>query len=123
MTALAAKQEYVDLKRELSRISRKSSIHANSLEEGNATSNEFNLDEFLNGLRDEHASAGHLPKNLGISWKNLTVKVGLVKIKTTFQTSSSLNRGKQRMLILSLPSLPFFNSGRCLAWVSARTKR
>lgn len=82
MTALAAKQEYVDLKRELSRISRKSSIHANSLEEGNATSNEFNLDEFLNGLRDEHASAGHLPKNLGISWKNLTVKVGLVKIKS-----------------------------------------
>ncbi|KAG1047886.1 hypothetical protein G6F46_009926 [Rhizopus delemar] len=70
----SAKQEYVDLKRELSRISRKSSIHANSLEEGNATSNEFNLDEFLNGLRDEHASAGHLPKNLGISWKNLTVK-------------------------------------------------
>ncbi|CAO3658990.1 hypothetical protein G6F70_000758 [Rhizopus microsporus] len=70
----AAQQEYEDLKRELSRISRMSSIHPNAVEEGKANADEFNLDEFLNGLRDEHDSAGHLPKNLGVSWKNLTVK-------------------------------------------------
>ncbi|KAG0784732.1 hypothetical protein G6F16_008005 [Rhizopus arrhizus] len=70
----AAKHEYIDLKRELSRVSRMSSVHAGALESGNAASDEFNLDEFLNGLREERASAGHLPKNLGVSWKNLTVK-------------------------------------------------
>lgn len=74
---VAAKHEYIDLKRELSRVSRMSSVHAGALESGNAASDEFNLDEFLNGLREEHASAGHLPKNLGVSWKNLTVKVRL----------------------------------------------
>jgi hypothetical protein len=77
----AAQQEYEDLKRELSRISRMSSVHPNAVEEGKANADEFNLDEFLNGLRDEHDSAGHLPKNLGVSWKNLTVKVTLLYIK------------------------------------------
>lgn len=62
------------MKRELSRISR-ISTSANNLEEGNAEADEFNLDEFLNGLRSDQSSAGHQLKNLGLIWKNLTVKV------------------------------------------------
>ncbi|KAI9272447.1 ABC-2 type transporter-domain-containing protein [Sporodiniella umbellata] len=70
----AAKLEYDDLRRELSRVSRVSSVHAGALEEGKAEADEFNLDEYLNGLHEEHASAGVAPKNLGVGWKNLTVK-------------------------------------------------
>ncbi|KAG2208507.1 hypothetical protein INT47_010203 [Mucor saturninus] len=66
----AAKGEYVELKRELSRISRKS-VNEGQLEEGNTE--EFDLDEFLSGLRSDHTSAGHHMKNLGLIWKDLTV--------------------------------------------------
>lgn len=62
------------MKRELSRISR-ISANASKLEEGIAETDEFNLDEFLNGLRRDQNSAGHELKNLGLIWKNLTVKV------------------------------------------------
>lgn len=71
---LAAKGEYSELKQELSRISR-ISTRASKLEEGDAESEEFNLDEFLNGLRRDQTSAGHQLKNLGLIWKDLTVKV------------------------------------------------
>ncbi|KAI8072245.1 ABC-2 type transporter-domain-containing protein [Gilbertella persicaria] len=68
----AAKSEYQELKRELSRISRKST-HASKLEEGAAASDEFNLDEYLNGLRRDEEEAGHTQKYLGLVWKDLTV--------------------------------------------------
>ncbi|KAI8371221.1 ABC-2 type transporter-domain-containing protein [Choanephora cucurbitarum] len=68
----AAKSEYEELKRELSRISRKST-HASKLEEGTAEADEFNLDEYLNGLRRDENEAGHTEKHLGLVWKDLTV--------------------------------------------------
>lgn len=71
---IAAKDEYVDLKRELSRISRLST-HASKLEEGAAVSDEFNLDEYLHDLRKDEDNNGHELKNLGLIWKNLTVQV------------------------------------------------
>lgn len=71
---VAAKDEYIDLKRELSRISRLST-HASKLEEGDAVSDEFNLDEYLHGLRKDEDDNGHELKNLGLIWKNLTVQV------------------------------------------------
>lgn len=64
----------MDLKRELSRISRLST-HASKLEEGAAEADEFNLDEFLHDLRKDQNENGHELKNLGLIWKNLTVKV------------------------------------------------
>lgn len=69
---LAAKGEYGELKRELSRISRKS-VTEGKLEEGNTE--EFDLDEFLSGLHNDQTSAGHHIKNLGLIWKDLTVMV------------------------------------------------
>ncbi|GAA5817043.1 hypothetical protein MFLAVUS_010579 [Mucor flavus] len=66
----AAKGEYSDLKRELSRVSR-ISAPASKLEEGGA--DEFDLDDFLNGLSSDQSSAGHVNKNLGLVWKDLTV--------------------------------------------------
>ncbi|KAI8885476.1 hypothetical protein K501DRAFT_293450 [Backusella circina FSU 941] len=66
----AGKHEYAELKEELSRRSR---ISAVALEEGQASTQEFNLDEFLHGLRRAQDSAGHISKNLGVTWKNLTV--------------------------------------------------
>jgi hypothetical protein len=68
----AGKHEYAELKEELTRQSR---ISAVALEEGQASTQEFNLDEFLHGLRQAQDSAGHISKNLGVIWKNLTVKV------------------------------------------------
>lgn len=76
ISELAAKGEYSDLKRELSRISR-ISAPASKLEEGNA--DEFDLDDFLNGLNSDQSSAGHVNKNLGLVWKDLTVMVRLRK--------------------------------------------
>ncbi|KAI9278738.1 ABC-2 type transporter-domain-containing protein [Phascolomyces articulosus] len=69
----AAVDEYQDLKRELSRISRKST-HASKVEEGAAAQEEFNLDDFLNGMQSDAEQAGHKPKHLGLIWKDLTVK-------------------------------------------------
>jgi hypothetical protein len=62
------------MKRELSRISRQSTT-ASALEAGESAQDEFNLDDFLTNLKDEQQSAGHLPKNLGLIWRDLTVKV------------------------------------------------
>lgn len=71
---IAAKKEYNDLKSELSHISR-TSFPSHKLEEGKTNSEVFNLDEYLNGLRQSQDSAGHTLKNLGVIWKDLTVKV------------------------------------------------
>ncbi|KAI8144719.1 ABC-2 type transporter-domain-containing protein [Fennellomyces sp. T-0311] len=69
----AAIGEYQELKRELSRISRRST-HASKVEEGEVTREEFNLDEFLHGMNNDAQQAGITPKHLGLVWKDLTVE-------------------------------------------------
>lgn len=71
----AAKEEYEELKKELSRISRRSSVPASKLEEGTADENEFNLSEFLHDMSRNNSEAGHELKHLGVIWKNLSVEV------------------------------------------------
>ncbi|KAI8338366.1 ABC-2 type transporter-domain-containing protein [Chlamydoabsidia padenii] len=88
----AAKQEYQSLKRELTRISRASSRHIGRLEEGIATSDEFNLDDFLNGMHDEQRNSGHKMKHLGVIWRDLQVK-GLAADAHTIQTVFSFIGG------------------------------
>lgn len=121
---VAAKGEYSELKRELSRISR-ISTHASQLEEGTAAADEFNLDEFLNGLRQDQNTAGHELKNLGLIWKNLTVKVKYKKIIKCATYTKILNDYRARLLmhIRFQLYLHFFSSGSSLAWESAKTKK
>ncbi|CDS09454.1 hypothetical protein LRAMOSA10814 [Lichtheimia ramosa] len=68
----AAKTEYEELKRELSRISRQATGTDGQLEAGAVE--EFNLDQFLNGMAQDSANAGQKPKHLGVIWKDLTVE-------------------------------------------------
>ncbi|KAG2224969.1 hypothetical protein INT45_000090 [Circinella minor] len=70
----AAIEEYNELKKELSRISRRSSTQESKLEEGVVTQEEFNLDEFLHSMSYENQQAGTTPKHLGLIWKHLTVE-------------------------------------------------
>lgn len=70
---LDAKEEYDALKKELSRVSRKS--EPVDLENGQASSEEFNLDEFLHGISSEQEANGTKRKHLGVLWKNLHVEV------------------------------------------------
>ncbi|KAI8993723.1 ABC-2 type transporter-domain-containing protein [Pilobolus umbonatus] len=67
-----AKSQYTELKRELTSLSRVST-HPNVLEEGKAEVEDFDLDEFLTGMKNDQTSAGHRPKNLGLLWKDLVV--------------------------------------------------
>ncbi|KAF1807145.1 ABC-2 type transporter-domain-containing protein [Mucor lusitanicus] len=67
-----AKNEYQTLKRELSHMSRKST--PSKVEEGQADSDDFNLDEFLHGIHREQEENGQKRKHLGVSWKNLHVE-------------------------------------------------
>jgi hypothetical protein len=101
------------LKRELSRISRISTTRTGKLEEGTAAEDDFNLDEYLNGLRDDQSAAGHVPKNLGLIWKNLTIKVIFYTVVTffLFTYQNQNNRVKPLMHILSPPSSVSFSSG------------
>ncbi|KAI8334802.1 ABC-2 type transporter-domain-containing protein [Chlamydoabsidia padenii] len=68
----AAMDEYHDLKKELSRISRLSGNNS-KLEEGD-TSEDFDLDGFLKGMSNDNGQAGHLPKHLGVIWRDLKVQ-------------------------------------------------
>ncbi|KAI7904279.1 ABC-2 type transporter-domain-containing protein [Cokeromyces recurvatus] len=86
-----AKNEYQMLKKELSRISRKSS--PSKIEEGKADADEFNLDEFLHGMSRKHNENGSKPKQLGVSWKNLRVEglgADAFTIPTVFSMFSSI---------------------------------
>ncbi|KAI9499206.1 ABC-2 type transporter-domain-containing protein [Zychaea mexicana] len=69
----AAIGEYRELKRELSRISRQS-VNESKIEAGAAAQEEFNLDDFLSGMGNDAEQAGHTPKQLGLVWRDLTVK-------------------------------------------------
>ncbi|ORZ02812.1 ABC-2 type transporter-domain-containing protein [Syncephalastrum racemosum] len=71
----AAINDYMDLKRELSHISRVSSVKQESkLEEGNVEDEVFNLDDFLRGMDRDAQTIGAKPKHLGLIWKNLVVE-------------------------------------------------
>ncbi|KAI8062097.1 ABC-2 type transporter-domain-containing protein [Gongronella butleri] len=69
-----ALEEYQQLKKELSRLSRQSSTHASKLEEGEIAGEDFDLDTFMHSMRTAQNDAGHTLKHLGVSWRNLTVK-------------------------------------------------
>lgn len=69
---LGAVEEYEEVQRELSRISRAQTTE-NDAEKGAVE--EFNLTEFLSGMSTEAQQAGTKPKHLGLIWKNLTVEV------------------------------------------------
>ncbi|KAL0078387.1 ABC-2 type transporter-domain-containing protein [Phycomyces blakesleeanus] len=79
--------EYEDLKRELTHISREST-NTGKLEEGLASSDEFRLDEFLHGVSSEADKAGHTKKHIGVVWKNLSVK-GVAAEANTIPTVAS----------------------------------
>lgn len=49
-------------------------------EEGQASSEDFDLDEFLHGVRKEFDENGHKKKHLGVSWENLHVEVKYMHI-------------------------------------------
>ncbi|KAL0086733.1 ABC-2 type transporter-domain-containing protein [Phycomyces blakesleeanus] len=68
-----ATHEYKKLQRELTAISRKS-MDASNVEAGITTSEEFKLDEFLNGVTSKLDEAGRRLKHIGVIWKNLVVK-------------------------------------------------
>lgn len=44
-------------------------------EQGQADSKNFNLDEYLHGVKHQIDENGHKRKNLGVSWENLHVEV------------------------------------------------
>ncbi|KAI9487865.1 MAG: ABC-2 type transporter-domain-containing protein [Benjaminiella poitrasii] len=67
-----AKNEYESLRRELSTRTHRTSL--SKAEEGESTSEDFNLDEFLHGISREKDANGHKRKHLGVSWKNLHVE-------------------------------------------------
>lgn len=76
---IAAINEYKDLSRELSRISRKTTFET-KLEAGQIIHVEFDLTEFLNGIKQKHIEAGTKPKHLGLIWKDLVVEVKKINI-------------------------------------------
>ncbi|KAI8147471.1 ABC-2 type transporter-domain-containing protein [Fennellomyces sp. T-0311] len=67
----AAIEEYHDMKRELSRISR---IPSKAEEEGRASEEAFDLDQFLQSMSYENKKHGKKPKHLGLIWKDLEVE-------------------------------------------------
>lgn len=60
----------------MSRISRQATGTDGQLEAGAVE--EFNLDQFLNGMAQDSANAGQKPKHLGVIWKDLTVEVSIL---------------------------------------------
>ncbi|KAI7860713.1 ABC-2 type transporter-domain-containing protein [Circinella umbellata] len=73
----AAIEEYHDMKKELSRISRRSSgiINLEKVgEEGRVPEEIFDLDQFLQGMSYQDKQIGKKPKHLGIIWKDLEVE-------------------------------------------------
>lgn len=68
-------EEYNELKLELSRVSRISSIPASKLEEGKSDEEEFNLSSYLHDMSIDNREAGQKFEHLGVIWKNVTVEV------------------------------------------------
>ncbi|KAI7870595.1 ABC-2 type transporter-domain-containing protein [Spinellus fusiger] len=95
-----AVEEYDNLKRELTNISRRS-IHDGKIEEGTAEAEEFNLDNFLRGVSNEAEKTGVVQKQLGVSWKNLVVKGMSAEAHTIANNANFL------MGILNIPAMIF----------------
>ncbi|KAI9488549.1 ABC-2 type transporter-domain-containing protein [Zychaea mexicana] len=72
----AAIEEFHEMKRELSRISRHSNLTTldKAGEEGRVSEEEFDLNRFLQGMSYEDTKAGKKPKHLGLVFKNLAVE-------------------------------------------------
>ncbi|KAL0085199.1 ABC-2 type transporter-domain-containing protein [Phycomyces blakesleeanus] len=72
----------------LASLSRKST-NPSKLEEGNLSSEDFNLDEFLHCISNESARIGHTKKHIGVIWRDITVK-GIAAEAHTISTVASL---------------------------------
>jgi hypothetical protein len=70
-----AMQQYEELSRELTNLSRKMTTEG-KIEEG--APDVFDLTDFLQNISQDRKSAGLKSKQLGLIWKNLTVKVCLM---------------------------------------------
>ncbi|ORX62950.1 hypothetical protein DM01DRAFT_1314652 [Hesseltinella vesiculosa] len=70
----SAVHEYHELKKELSRLSRQSVEVGSKLEEGQAATDDFNLDDFLHTLNNDLGDANIARKRLGVTWRNLSVQ-------------------------------------------------
>ncbi|KAI8143007.1 ABC-2 type transporter-domain-containing protein [Fennellomyces sp. T-0311] len=67
----AAIEEYNGMKRELTQMS----VHSiKAEEEGRVVEELFDLDQFLQGIKDEDRQIGKKPKQLGLIWKKLEVE-------------------------------------------------
>ncbi|KAI7892496.1 ABC-2 type transporter-domain-containing protein [Mucor mucedo] len=67
-----AKIEYEELRRDLSRQSQR---HSQSMaEQGQANTEDFNLDQFLHGISRQQDASGHKRKHIGVSWRNLRIE-------------------------------------------------
>ncbi|KAI8971933.1 ABC-2 type transporter-domain-containing protein [Mycotypha africana] len=66
--------EFHELQKKLSHISRRSSVGPSKVEEGNVLEDEFNLSNFLHGMSHSQREAGHQLKHLGVVWRNLSVE-------------------------------------------------
>jgi hypothetical protein len=81
LPCIAAIDEFHELKKELSHISRRSSVNPGKAEEGAANEEDFNLSDFLHGMSNDQKEAGHRLKHLGVVWKNLSVEVtGIISL-------------------------------------------
>ncbi|KAI9257268.1 ABC-2 type transporter-domain-containing protein [Phascolomyces articulosus] len=71
-------EEYNEMRRELSRISRQSGGNNSQIEkageEGRVSEEAFELDQFLKGVSNDESRAGRKPKHLGLIWKDLEVE-------------------------------------------------
>ncbi|CAO3645884.1 unnamed protein product [Mucor fragilis] len=67
-----AKNEYQELRRELSTKSQRLSL--SKAEEGASSSEDFDLDQFLHGISRAQDENGHKRKHLGVAWNNLHVE-------------------------------------------------
>ncbi|KAI7870736.1 ABC-2 type transporter-domain-containing protein [Spinellus fusiger] len=74
----AAKSDYEELRRELTQQSHRKSVNDAEL----GTSDEFDLTEFLNEQWRQGKEAGFHPKNMGVVWKDLSVKGSGVDAKS-----------------------------------------
>ena len=77
------------MKRELSRVSR---ITSRAEEEGRASEEAFDLDQFLQSMSYQDKEFGKKPKHLGLIWKDLEVEVVYSSLNMSHLRKSSTKR-------------------------------
>lgn len=85
-----AVHDYEELRREMTQQSRRMSMSQG--EKGGA--NDFDLNDYLTEAKAKNDEAGINRKNLGLIWRNLTVKVSLTAAQIFFNRRSHIWRGK-----------------------------